>query len=235
MPPELSGWGQDVCGADFGPAHAGLLEYVATDFLGHGIGQPKHHEPYGQSHSTHQPRNPSGPAPPPPRRWHAARKAEAVLRLLRGESLAAVSRELALPIARLEAWLQEGLAGLHAGLSARPETDPVQLSASMTPTAALASGPWRLNCSVSRPPARCLFPRRGRSNERLDPLVRRLPLGSGPRLFRVDLSAFDLLRAARPAGGPAGGAGAGTQREHGRGWRVQPSHHSGALIFHAFR
>ena len=39
----------------------------------------------------------------------------------------AVSRELALPIARLEAWHQEGLAGLHAGLSARPETDPVQL------------------------------------------------------------------------------------------------------------
>ena len=31
------------------------------------------------------------------------------------------------PFARLEAWLQEGLAGLHAGLSARPETDPVQL------------------------------------------------------------------------------------------------------------
>ena len=39
----------------------------------------------------------------------------------------AVSRELALPIARLEAWRQEGLAGLHAGLSARPDADPVQL------------------------------------------------------------------------------------------------------------
>ena len=67
------------------------------------------------------------PAPPPPRRWHAARKAEAVLRLLHGESLDALSRELALPIARLEAWRQEGLAGLHDGLSARPDTDPVQL------------------------------------------------------------------------------------------------------------
>ena len=64
---------------------------------------------------------------PPPRRWHAARKTEAVLRLLRGESLDALSRELALPIARLEAWHQEGLAGLHAGLSSRPDTDPVQL------------------------------------------------------------------------------------------------------------
>ena len=64
---------------------------------------------------------------PPPRRWHAARKAEAVLRLLRGESLDSLSRELALPMARLEAWHQEGLAGLHAGLSSRPDADPVQL------------------------------------------------------------------------------------------------------------
>ena len=64
---------------------------------------------------------------PTPRRWHAARKAEAVLRLLRGESLDALSRELALPIARLEAWHQEGIAGLHAGLSSRPDADPLQL------------------------------------------------------------------------------------------------------------
>ena len=56
---------------------------------------------------------------PPPRRWRAARKAEAVLRLLRGESLDALSRELALPMARLEAWHQEGLAGLHAAAQMR--------------------------------------------------------------------------------------------------------------------
>ena len=66
-------------------------------------------------------------APPPPRRWHAARKAQAVLRLLRGESLDSLSRELALPIARLQAWREEGLAGLHAGLSSRQDADPVQL------------------------------------------------------------------------------------------------------------
>jgi len=64
---------------------------------------------------------------PLPRRWHAARKAEVVLRLLRGESLDALSRELALPIARLEAWHKEGLAGLHAGLCSRTDADPVQL------------------------------------------------------------------------------------------------------------
>ena len=69
----------------------------------------------------------AGAPTPPPRRWHAARKAQVVLRLLRGESLDALSRELALPISRLEAWHQEGLAGLHAGLSCRPDADPLQL------------------------------------------------------------------------------------------------------------
>jgi hypothetical protein len=29
-------------------------------------------------------------------------------------------------MARLEAWQQEGLAGLHAGLSSRPDADPLQ-------------------------------------------------------------------------------------------------------------
>ena len=53
-------------------------------------------------------------------------RAEAVLRLLRGESLDALSRELALPIARLEAWRVEGLAGLHASLRSRTDADPVQ-------------------------------------------------------------------------------------------------------------
>jgi hypothetical protein len=69
----------------------------------------------------------AGAPPPPPRRWHAARKTEVVLRLLRDEPLDAFSRELALPIARLETWREEGLAGLHAGLCPRPDADPLQL------------------------------------------------------------------------------------------------------------
>jgi hypothetical protein len=36
-------------------------------------------------------------------------------------------------MARLEAWQQEGLAGLHAGLSSRPDADRFS-SVSMTPT-----------------------------------------------------------------------------------------------------
>ena len=45
-------------------------------------------------HTTHE----ALPAPPAPRRWHVARKAQVVIRLRRGESLDALSRELALPI-----------------------------------------------------------------------------------------------------------------------------------------
>ena len=108
-------------------------------FLDTGEGNRKHHEPCVQYPHPPLTRKPSGPAAAggaaggagaplaPPRRWHAARKAQVVLRLLRGESLEALSRELALPISRLEAWHEEGLAGLHAGLSSRPDADPLQL------------------------------------------------------------------------------------------------------------
>ena len=38
------------------------FQYAATEFLGHGIGQPKHDEPCVQSQPVPQPPNPSGPA-----------------------------------------------------------------------------------------------------------------------------------------------------------------------------
>ena len=40
----------------------------------------------------------------PGQRWSAGRKRDVVLRLLRGESLEALSRELSVEIYRLEAW-----------------------------------------------------------------------------------------------------------------------------------
>jgi transposase len=58
-------------------------------------------------------------------RWSTARKQSAVLRLLRGESLDAVSRELAVPIYKLERWQKKALAGLADGLKER-EGDPLQ-------------------------------------------------------------------------------------------------------------
>ena len=52
----------------------------------------------------------------PGQRWSASRKRDVVLRLLRGESLDAVSREVGLEVYRLEAWQARALAGLELGL-----------------------------------------------------------------------------------------------------------------------
>ena len=46
----------------------------------------------------------------PPLRWTARRKADIVLRLLRGEALDALSRDTAVPVPRLEAWRTQVLA-----------------------------------------------------------------------------------------------------------------------------
>lgn len=59
------------------------------------------------------------------KRWSSGRKKQVVLRLLRGESVDALSRELAVPIYRLEEWRDRALAGIDAGLKER-ENDPVE-------------------------------------------------------------------------------------------------------------
>lgn len=59
------------------------------------------------------------------KRWSAGRKKQVVLRLLRGESVDALSRELAVPIFRLEEWRDRALAGIDVGLKER-ENDPVE-------------------------------------------------------------------------------------------------------------
>ena len=53
----------------------------------------------------------------PGQRWSASRKRDVVLRLLRGESLEMVSREVGVELYRLEAWQARTLAGL--GLKAQ--------------------------------------------------------------------------------------------------------------------
>src|SRR6266511_1806804 len=53
-------------------------------------------------------------------RWSARRKADAVMRLLRGEDLDEVSRELRVEAHRLAAWRAEFMAGALEGLKARP-------------------------------------------------------------------------------------------------------------------
>ena len=79
-------------------------------------------------------RRPTGVAPAsgmrtgglaPGQRWSVARKREVVLRLLRGESVEAISREVGIEIYRLEQWREKGLSGIDAALKQR-ESDPLQ-------------------------------------------------------------------------------------------------------------
>jgi transposase len=61
-----------------------------------------------------------GPAPERRRRMSARRKQAAVLRLLRGEALELLSRELGVTAAELSAWREAFLAGGEAALKSRP-------------------------------------------------------------------------------------------------------------------
>ncbi len=60
----------------------------------------------------------------PGQRWSAGRKREVVLRVLRGESLDALSREVGVEIYRLEEWRERALAGLELSLKNR-QGDPL--------------------------------------------------------------------------------------------------------------
>ena len=81
---------------------------------------------------------PMAPAAPKPsplapgQRWSAGRKREVVLRLLRGESAELLSRELGLPIFKLEQWRRKAEAALEGALKER-EADPAagELAAAM--------------------------------------------------------------------------------------------------------
>ena len=54
-----------------------------------------------------------------PKRWSARRKAEVVLRLLRGEDIGEVSREVRVAPPELERWRREFLEGGQQGLKGR--------------------------------------------------------------------------------------------------------------------
>jgi transposase len=74
---------------------------------------------------------PRGPLAPG-QRWSAARKREVVLRLMRGEAAELLSRELGLPLFKLEHWRQKAEAALEGALRER-EADPAdgQLAAAL--------------------------------------------------------------------------------------------------------
>ena len=60
-----------------------------------------------------------GPTPEPRRRMSARRKQETVLRLLRGEDLELISRDLAVTAAELSGWRDRVLSGGEASLKSR--------------------------------------------------------------------------------------------------------------------
>jgi hypothetical protein len=61
----------------------------------------------------------------PGQRWTVARKRDAVLRLLRGEPVEMLSRELGVEIYRLEQWREKALRGIDSILRER-SGDPLQ-------------------------------------------------------------------------------------------------------------
>ena len=88
----------------------------------------------------------------PGQRWSAGRKREVVLRLMRGESAELLSRELGLPLFRLEQWRQRAEAALEGALKER-EADPAdgQLAAAMQRIGELTMEIELLRAKMERP------------------------------------------------------------------------------------
>ena len=88
----------------------------------------------------------------PNQRWSAGRKREVVLRLMRGESAELLSRELGLPIVKLEQWRQKAEAALEGALKER-EADQAdgQLAAAMQRIGELTMENELLRARMDRP------------------------------------------------------------------------------------
>ncbi len=96
-------------------------------------------------------RTPSGPLAPG-QRWSAARKREVVLRLMRGEAAELLSRELGLPVFKLERWRQRVEAAFEGALKER-EADPTdgQLAAALQRIGELSMEVELLRAKMERP------------------------------------------------------------------------------------
>ena len=88
----------------------------------------------------------------PGQRWSAARKREVVLRLMRGEPAELLSRELGVPLFKLEQWRQKAEAALEGALKER-ESDPAegQLAAAMQRIGELSMEIELLRAKMERP------------------------------------------------------------------------------------
>ena len=66
-----------------------------------------------------------------PQRWSAQKKRDVVLRLLRGEPVDSLSRELSVESYRLEEWKKRALESMEAGLREREDREKADLGAAM--------------------------------------------------------------------------------------------------------
>jgi transposase len=88
----------------------------------------------------------------PGQRWSVGRKREVVLRLLRGESVELLARELGVPLYKLEQWRQKADAALDGALKER-EADPAsgELAAAMQRIGELSMEVELLRSRIERP------------------------------------------------------------------------------------
>lgn len=88
----------------------------------------------------------------PGQRWSVGRKREVVLRLLRGESVELLSRELGVPLYKLEQWRQKADAALGGALRER-DADPAsgELAAAMQRIGELSMEVELLRSRIERP------------------------------------------------------------------------------------
>ena len=89
----------------------------------------------------------------PGQRWSVARKRAVVLRLLAGESMELLSRELGVPVYKLERWRAKAEAGLEGALKER-EADPAdgELAAAMRRIGELSMEVELLRAKMERVP-----------------------------------------------------------------------------------
>jgi hypothetical protein len=88
----------------------------------------------------------------PGQRWSVARKREVVLRLLRGESVELLSRELGVPIFKLEQWRQKADAALDGALKEREaDAASIELDAAMKRIGELSMEVELLRARIEKP------------------------------------------------------------------------------------
>lgn len=79
----------------------------------------------GARSATGEATSTAGNALPEGQRWSVGRKLAVVSRLLGGESLELVSREIGVPIYQLEEWRDKAIAGMESALKSRKD-DPTE-------------------------------------------------------------------------------------------------------------